>query len=110
MKIEIEITKKEQATVEVEFPLFLKYGDTFESGGWYECYARVDETMNRHTIIEDMDGKWEYSSDRVGPDELGRIVKADPSGLSGYLYREITADQFYAKVEELRDALAGVPR
>ena len=108
MQVEIEVTSKKKAMVEVEFPLFVKYGDSFDSGGGYDCYSRVDGSRTMHTLHQDWDGKWEYEVKQIGKEWLGSIVSKDYAR-PGYSYEMITAAEFYEKVAELREALAAIP-
>lgn len=112
MQIEIEISRKEKATVEVSFPLFVTYGDSFDGGGGYECYARIDGSLTRHEIHEDQGGEWQYGVDKIGRETLGRIASPQHYAheFAGYSYSKISADEFYAKVNEFRAALAAIPR
>jgi hypothetical protein len=108
MQVEIEVTSKTKAMVEVEFPLFVKYGDSFDSGGGYDCYSRVDESRTMHTIHQDWNGDWQYEVKQIGREWLGQMVSKDYAR-SGYSYEKIPAAEFYEKVAELRDKLGAIP-
>ena len=112
MLVEIEFTKKDKATVESTFPVYVTYGDTFDSGGGYECYARIDESMTDYVVTERSDGEWEYKSDRADRRMIGKIFapKFYAGDFSGYHYKKILPEEFYAKVDEMSAALSAIPR
>jgi hypothetical protein len=57
--ITVERTKKVKETIEVDFPLFLQGGDTFDSGGGYDSWIRVDKDLTAVVLRRDYDGEWE---------------------------------------------------
>jgi len=111
MLIEVEVksppTKKQ---IDVQFPLFLKSGDDFDSGGWYETYRRIDADGRTDKITINDRGEWEYERGRIEMRELGYYLCADPADFSRDLHDRIEATAFYSKLDEFRGLLDGVPR
>ena len=99
MQVEIEITKTEKASIEVVFPLFVEYGDIFDNGGSYDCYARIDESLTRHKITEHSDGEWQYEVGKIDRVTLGKMAspKSYAYDVGGYNYSTISAVQRFLR-------------
>jgi hypothetical protein len=105
MKIEVDVKKTEKTTVDVDFPLCYRYEGSFDTGGWYETYHRVEESGREDEIHINDRGEWEY-----------RKAKANLPNLLGYIlvekrwqYEIISASVFYEKLAEMRAALDAIP-
>lgn len=105
MKLSVEIKKTETQLIEVAFPIYIKGGDIFDSGGWYEAYYRINADGVQYRIQINESDEWEFRKSNIS---LARDL--------GYMLVErrldfevIQADIFYSKIDEMRKAIAEVP-
>lgn len=111
MQFEVTVEKKEKQTIEVEFPLYLQGGDTFDGGGWYQSFYRIDVDPARkgygveHHLNIDSRGEWQYEKSNINlSNTLGCMLVQ-----SKHDYTKITADEFYKQLEKLKAALIAIP-
>lgn len=105
MKIKAKVSSYKTCEINVEFPLFLKYGDVFDSGGFYDSYVRYDDD-GRKSIITQQDDHWEFETKTISKGEMEMEL--------GYHLleqgdRSCEPKQFYDKLEEFMQELKEVP-
>jgi hypothetical protein len=92
MKIKVRIQRTEEVDVDVEFPLYLKGGDVFDSGGFYDAWYRFDADGRMITVSShhDVGDKVRFECEIRGLDlrSLGGYLR-DPIG-----YKRIDAAEF----------------
>lgn len=103
--IKARIDKPVTTTIDVVFPLFLKYGDVFDSGGHYDTYLRYDENMMRYSITEH-DDHWELETKLISKEQLSMDL--------GYHMIEqgrepLAPDEFYRAMDGLLSEIKGIP-
>lgn len=104
MKIKVSVTKKSHKEIEVEFPLYISSGDSFDNGGWYDAVIRIDEDGTEYKIRES-DSGWEFSIEKISlAESLGNMLAEDQ-----YYYSKSTAGEFYEAMEKLKGEIAKVP-
>lgn len=105
MKVAATVTHKKKQIIDVTFPLFLKSGDSFDFGGWYETFRRIEEDGTEYELTINDKDEWQF--------EKSHIDLADALGY--YLVEKgnaevITAQAFEAKVADFMKLLNEVPR
>lgn len=107
MKIRAKVTTYKTQEIEVDFPLFIKYGDVFDSGGGYDTFVRYDKDGSEWKITENYDGHWEY--------EFTANSKAQMEMDLGYhliseRHQIIEPKEFYDKIDQWMALMKDVPR
>ena len=102
MKFDVGVTKRETVTIDVEFPLYLEGGDSFD-GGRYENYSRIDADLTEHRITVNPKREWVYQVARLSTYHLGEML------IGGSKCKNIGAAEFYAKVAEFKRILDAIP-
>lgn len=107
MKIEAKVKSYETKEIDVEFPCYVKRGDTFDGGGWYDKYTRYapDGTA---VFVTEYDDHWEFEpwNNRV-------LMDAHAVNLGYHLIENdhrSTPEEFYAALDRMIAALQAVPR
>lgn len=109
MKIKARVASYATKEIDVEFPLYVKYGDAFDSGGWYDTYRRYAADGTSHKVTEH-DDHWEFEHQPHRQTMSGGGIAAS---LGHHLIEHdhrCTAEEFYAALDKMIVALNGVPR
>ena len=106
MKFKVKVQSYTTKEIDVEFPLFLRGGDMFDSGGWYESYHRIEQSGIEYKIVVNNRDEWQYEKKLDTQDlreSLGYYLVESSD------YSKIEAKEFNEKLEELKRILGEVP-
>lgn len=107
MKIKVIVEKVEtsETEVDVEFPVFFRAFDSFDGGGWYDAFYRIDQDGTETKIIEH-DSHWEFAKKNL---DLRKSLGVMLNDKRGY-YERCEEKHFDNAMQKFLGILNQVPR